>query len=105
MKARTLTAEQIGFALGDLSQSLKALERITIMLQSGLIGDERDVDALHWVTQHTLQRASLIAESVALGCGASTSLMPCGADVWEHFMPPLFFPDAADVEHREGAIG
>jgi hypothetical protein len=104
MKARMLTAEQIGFALGDLSQSLKALERITIVLQAGLLQDERDVDALHWVTQHTLQRACLVAESVALGCGASTSLMPCGADVWENLMPPLFFPDLPDAEHREGSI-
>ena len=89
-----LTPEQIGVAMGELSQTLLALERVSIMLQAEALEDPRDVDAMHTVTQHMLQRAGIIAEHVAKGCGTSPSLQANGANIWHLLMPPSFFPPA-----------
>lgn len=87
-----LTPEQISVAAGEISQTLLALERVSIMLQVEVLEDPRDIDAMHTVTQHLLQRAGLIAELVAVGCGNPPSSQANNANNWQWMMPPSFFP-------------
>lgn len=95
-----LNPEQIEFAMSEVAMRLSALGRVSIMLQCDVLEDRRDVDAMHTLTQCVLNSTGHLVELIAKECGASTSLLPNGADplLWQ--MPPLFFPDKNDVTQK-----
>jgi hypothetical protein len=97
-----LTPQKIGMVMADISLSLAAVSRLSILLQDdGEIGLQ-DKDAIHTVIQSTLQRAGLLAEMVTIQTGGEPLDALNGGCPWHCFMPPAFF-DAAAVTRSAAA--
>jgi len=86
-----LTPQQIGIVMADISMSLAALSRLSILLQVGGAIDLQDEDAIHTVMQNTLQRAGLLADMVTIQTGGDQLDARNGGCPWNCFMPPAFF--------------
>lgn len=86
-----LTPQQIGMVMADISLSLAAVSRLSILLQVGGAISLQDEDAIHTVIQSTLQRAGLLAEMVTVQTGGDQLDPLHGADPWHCFMTPAFF--------------
>lgn len=95
-KGGRLTAAQVSIAMDEIISRLQALERVSILLQCNLLGDQRDVDAMHTITQSVLQATGYIAGQVAAGVDEPSAFH--GDDPMELFMPPLFFHEKDDAE-------
>lgn len=96
-----LTEKQVGIALETVIMNLKALDRVSTMLQCDVLDDQRDVDAMHTLTQSVLNSSAFIVETVARGVDQNAGIG--GNDPMEWFMPPLFFRDKDDAANS-GAI-